>query len=121
MPPISDDADPAEQARRLSAQAELLAVSASLYARLDPDCVDEMRTLVAEAHALARRGREVAEHHRRLAQAEADAGRVLDEGLRLIDLDLVDDAFDPARQARAVVSRVLAGSERGRPIRKLPH
>ena len=122
MPPFPDDTDPTELASRLAAQAELLAVSAGLYASLDPVRSKELRSLVAEAHELARRGREVAEHHRRLAQAEAAAGRALDEGLMLAEPDLDEDVgFDPARQARFVVSRFLAAADRSESPGPLPH
>ena len=122
MPPLPEYADPAELASRLAAQAELLAVSAGLHAIREPARVHELRDLVAEAHELARRGRAVAEHHRRLALAEAAVGRVLDEGLMLADPDFDDDVgFDAARQARAVVSRFLASADRDDSSGTLPH
>jgi hypothetical protein len=122
MPPLPDDADPAELANRLAAQAELLAVSAGLQVMHDTVRSDELRCLVAEAHELARRGREVAERHRRLALAEAAAGQVLDEGLLLLDAEPDHDfPFDAARAARAAVSRLLAAADWSEPPGLLPH
>lgn len=122
MPPLPDDVDPAELASRLAAQAELLAVSAGLQVMHDTGLSDELLGLVAEAHELARRGREVAERHRRLAQAEAAAGQIIDEGLLLLDAELeLDFPFDPAHAARVAVDRLLAAADRTEPQGQLPH
>lgn len=121
MPSLPDDADPVEFARRLSAQAELLAMNAGREALRDPAARGELQQLAAEARELARRGREVAERHQRLAAAEAAAGRVLDEGLAdgvpecevgaALDR-VIDPVADPAGAARAAVARFLARAER---------
>ena len=133
MPSLPDDADPVEVARRLSAQAELLAMNAGREALRDPAASGELRLLAAEARDLARRGREVAEHHRRLAVAEAEAGRVLDEGLAdtspapdtgFVSGPAIDPVTDPAGAARAAVARFLARADRrplASPTGSLPH
>ena len=133
MPSLPDDADPVEVARRLSAQAELLAMNAGREALRDPAASGELRQLAREARDLASRGREVAEHHRRLAIAEAEAGRVLDEGLAdpvtagdgaLAPGPMIDPVIDPAGAARAAVARFLARAERhplASPTGSLPH
>jgi hypothetical protein len=120
MPSLPDDADPVEVASRLSAQAELLAVNAGREALRDPAASGELRQLAFEARELARRGREVAERHRRLAEAEAEAGRVLDEGLAdtspapdaaFASGPAIDPVTDPAGAARVAVARFLARAE----------
>ena len=76
-----DLAGPARPARLLAAQAELLALAAASESARGGADGAEWRVLADEAWQLARGGREAAMRHERLARAEREAGRILDEGL----------------------------------------
>ncbi len=91
MPASPDDcAFPAELARRLAAQAELLALSAAMEASRFPLIGPELLELADQARDLVRLGASLAERQDGFSRAVAQAGRVIDEGLAGWE------GFDPA-------------------------
>ena len=82
MPVSPDDcAFPAELARRLAAQAELLALSAAQEASRFPLIGPELLDLADQARDLVRLGTSLAERQDGFSRAVAQAGRVIAEGL----------------------------------------
>jgi hypothetical protein len=82
MPVSPDDCVfPAELARRLAAQAELLALSAAMEASRFPLIGPDLLELADQARDLVRLGNSLAERQDGFSRAVAQAGRVIDEGL----------------------------------------
>ena len=81
--PVSPDecVFPAELARRLAAQAELLALSAAVEASRFPLIGPDLLELADQARDLVRLGNSLAERQSGFSRAVAQAGRVIDEGL----------------------------------------
>lgn len=112
MPYESDElTDPAEMARMLAVQAELLALNAAIESARGGPRAAQLSALAEEARQLARSGHEAALRHERLAQAEREAGRILDEGLAREPIEL-DDADSLARLGAAAAGRLLRMADR---------
>ena len=115
-----DLADPVDLARMLAVQAELLALNAAIESARGGPRGAELCALAEEARQLARSGREAGMRHERLAKAEREAGRILDEGLAGAPIEL-DDAATLSRLSAAAAGRLIRGAERAERSAPLTH
>ena len=115
-----DCADPIELARMLAVQAELLALNAAIESARGGPRAAELCALAQEARQLARSGHDAVMRHERLARAEQEAGRILDEGLAGAPIEL-DDNRTLARLSTVAAGRLIRGAERAERSVPLAH
>ncbi len=111
LPESDHSASPAELARMLAVQAEMLALNAAIESARGGGHGAQLRALAEEAWQLARRGKETAERHERLALAESAAGQILDQGLAVAPIEL-EPADDLERFTHQSAGRMIALAER---------